>query len=91
MFRISVSFTPLNADSYWESRLEHILQDCPEYPDLWKKWWAMDVNLNYRLYRTKEELQIAAVRNKNGGVINKKLSHHHMVRFRKNGGVIITS
>lgn len=39
---------------------KHVVQDCPEYNELRKKFWSSDVTLNHKLFGTKEELRKAA-------------------------------
>lgn len=40
-----------------KNRLEHVLQDCPGYFELSKKYLFTEVTLIHKLYGTKEKLQ----------------------------------
>lgn len=52
MHRIHESPTPLCPCRLGEQTAKLVLQDCPEYCELSKKYWPIEVTINQRLYGT---------------------------------------
>ncbi|BFZ06788.1 hypothetical protein BsWGS_09827 [Bradybaena similaris] len=57
MHRIHVSPTPLCPCGLGEQTSRHVLQDCPDFCEIRKRYWPTEVSFAQKLYGNREDLQ----------------------------------